>query len=154
MLIRTAVLTLAIIFTLAGAGISAQRPRTTPSALSPLAGDLQSEARAINNRGVVAGVSIAEDAITTAVVWGTDLGISPLLPLPADFTHPDNPEPGDAPLSFANAINARGQVAGGYNSLYEYENPAGGTEQCGFGTAVIWDLRDGSVTTLPPLPGD
>ena len=152
---RITVFACAGVVILFGVAESAQRPRTTPTALPSLAEDGQSEARAINNRGVVAGVSFAEDAITTAVVWGTDLGISPLLPLPADFTHPLNPEPGEAPFSVANAINAVGQVAGAYNSLYKYINPdTMGTEECGFGTAVIWDLRDGSVTTLPPLPGD
>lgn len=112
---------------------------TTPTALPSLPGDIESRAFAVNNRGVVAGVSYGVSAgnfFGTAVAWSTDSDVVALLPLPGDAE------------SFANAINNLGQAVGYSRSRQ------GACGNFGADTGMLWDLNNGTSTTLRPLPGD
>jgi uncharacterized membrane protein len=96
--------------------------------LPPLPGDIQSEPRAINDNGEVAGTSFSTRG-ATAVVWD---GSGTPTPLP--------PRPGSQG-STASGITANGVVAGT------------AVTASGHSTAVVWDAR-GTPRPLPPLPGD
>ena len=149
----------------------------TPIPLPPIEGDLSSEARAVNNRGQVAGSSF--DGILTATIWDWRGKPTPLAPLEGDghseaFAINDwgeavgdstgaitsavrwdrqgvasrlAPPEGDLD-SFARGINARGEVAGYSSRQNDADADTGVLLQ-----AVRWDAW-GNPTVLPPLEGD
>lgn len=108
--------------------------RVTP--LRPLAGDVDSFALGINDRGFVAGHSTRADdgsgTKSTAVAWDPAGNAEALPPLDGDDE------------SFAVAINNAGMVVG-------HSRNNNGT--CAIDTAVLW-LPDGTVTPLLPLDGN
>jgi uncharacterized membrane protein len=94
--------------------------------LSPLQGDHDSIARAVNSHGLAAGTSAGQGR-PLAVIWDRRGQPRPLQPLPEDYS------------SEAAGINDRGEVVG--------------TSHGAATSAVRWD-RDGRPVRLVPLPGD
>ena len=109
------------------------KPPANPPRSPPLAGDADSFAFGINNRGYVVGHSSSADdsagTMSTAVLWDRNGNPTALLPLAGDHE------------SFAVAINNSGQIVG---------NSRDNSGTCSRDTAVMW-LFDGTITALPPL---
>ena len=96
--------------------VTVWKKRGEQIALLPLAPDTDGQAFAINVRGAIAGVSISDELIHTAVLWSRDGWPTGLPALPGDDE------------SWAGGINARGDVVG-------FSTGDDGT------TAVLWPAQ-------------
>ena len=94
-----------------------------PIVLSPLAGDTEAIALAINAHGQVVGYSFSPGGLDTAVVWNRSGNSTALLPLPGEIH------------SEAADINLRGRVAG--------------DSEDGAEVAIIWNSPDEQIALLP-----